>query len=80
VSAIFGFIVLVVTSASFLILFVKVLKLTRHMNDESIQKFTNRFSKLTEDLKETKTNKLVFLWRPLNLARWLFTLLILLLF
>ena len=49
------------------------------MDEDAIEEFNEKYSKLTEDLKETSTSKLVYLWRPLNLARWLLTLLILLL-
>ena len=83
-SSCFAFFVIVLTSLALLLVFIKVLKLIKNMDEDAIEEFNEKYSKLTEDLiiinlKETSTSKLVYLWRPLNLARWLLTLLILLL-
>ena len=60
------------------LIFRKVWQLTKNLNKKSVEEFNNKYAKLTEGLKETKTRALIFLWKPLNLVRWFLTLGILL--
>lgn len=56
---------------------IRLLNLASKINNETIQKFNERFSELTSDLRETSSDRLVIFWKALNLIRWLLTLIIL---
>jgi predicted negative regulator of RcsB-dependent stress response len=80
VSAFFALGVFIVVMIALTLIFIKVWRLSKTLNEESIDEFNSKYSKLTESLKETKIDLLVFLWRPLNLARWLLTVTVLIVF
>jgi energy-converting hydrogenase Eha subunit H len=80
VSAYFALGVFIVIMIALTLIFIKVWRLSKTLNEESIDEFNSKYSKLTESLKETKIDRLVFLWRPLNLARWLLTVTVLIVF
>jgi hypothetical protein len=80
VSAYFALGVFIVVMIALTLIFIKVWRLSKTLNEESIDEFNSKYSKLTESLKETKIDLLVFLWRPLNLARWLLTVTVLIVF
>ena len=80
VSAYFALGVFIVLMIALTLIFIKVWRLSKTLNEESIDEFNSKYSKLTESLKETKIDLLVFLWRPLNLARWLLTVTVLIVF
>jgi hypothetical protein len=61
------------------LLLLKVWRLTRNFNAESIKEFKSRYHIITESLKETSMSKLVFFWKTLYLVRWFLTTLVLLL-
>ncbi len=77
VSAYFSVIILIALTSGLCLLSVKIWRLTRNLNDESISLFKSQFSKIIESLKETKRRRLIFFWKPLYLLRWLLTLIIL---
>jgi hypothetical protein len=80
VSAYFAMGVFIIIMIALLVIFMKVWRLSKTLNEKSIEEFNSKYSKLTESLKETKIDHLVFLWRPLNLARWLLTVTVLIVF
>jgi hypothetical protein len=80
VSAYFALGVFIIIMIALLVVFMKVWRLNKTLNEKSIEEFNSKYSKLTESLKQTKIDRLVFLWRPLNLARWLLTVTILVVF
>lgn len=80
VSAYFALGVFIIIMIALLVVFMKVWRLKKTLNEKSIEEFNSKYSKLTESLKQTKIDQLVFLWRPLNLARWLLTVTILVVF
>ncbi len=80
VSAYFAMGVFIIIMIALLVIFMKVWRLNKTLNKKSIEEFNSKYSKLTESLKETKIDHLVFLWRPLNLARWLLTVTVLIVF
>jgi hypothetical protein len=72
--------VFIIIMVALLFIFIKVWRLSKTLNEKSIDDYNSKYSKLTESLKETKIDPLVFLWRPLNLARWLLTVTVLIVF
>jgi hypothetical protein len=61
------------------LLLLKVWRLTRNLNAESINEFKSRYLILTERLKDSSISKLVFFWKLIYLVRWFLTTLVLLL-
>jgi hypothetical protein len=61
------------------LLLLKVWRLTRNLNAESINEFKSRYLILTERLKDSSILKLVFFWKLIYLVRWFLTTLVLLL-
>ena len=61
------------------LLLLKVWRLTRNLNAESINEFKSRYLILTERLKDSSISKLVFFWKLTYLVRWFLTTLVLLL-
>lgn len=78
VSAYFAVGVFTLIMIALLLILMKVWRLIKKLDEESVEEFTTKYAKLTESLKETKVNMLVYMWRPLNLLRWFLTLGILL--
>jgi hypothetical protein len=68
---------MIALSGAFSILIVKIYRLTRDLNEEKISILKTKYSKLNESLKESKSTKIIFFWKILNLLRWLVTLIIL---
>ena len=77
ISSYLSVIILVVMINILLLLFVKVWLVVRNLNREKLHEFKIHYSVLTESLKETTRQKLVYLWKPLYLLRWSLTLSIL---
>jgi hypothetical protein len=41
----------------------------KEMKEESVKEFISKYPKLFEDLKYSKTSRLIVLWKPLSLLR-----------
>ena len=78
VSRLLACIVLPVIGLALSSIFLKVWRLTRNLNEETIIEFKSQYPILTESLKYTLYLKLVLFWKPLYLLRWFFALLVLL--
>jgi hypothetical protein len=70
-------IVLISVLSALVLLFGKVWGLSRNLNREKVSEFNINYSVLTESLKETNIQKLIFFWKPLSLLRWSLTIIIL---
>jgi hypothetical protein len=70
-------IVLISVLSALVLLFGKVWGLSRNLNREKVSEFNINYSVLTESLKETSIQKLIFFWKPLSLLRWSLTIIIL---
>ena len=77
VSAYISILVFIALIVTFVLIFIRVYRLTRKLDDQSIELFNIRFSVINESLKETKRHSLIFYWKPLNLLRWVLTLIFL---
>ena len=77
ISAYFSIVVIIATMGSLVAILIRLWKLACNMNNETIQEFNKKYSKLTSDLRETSSNRLVIFWKALNLVRCLLTLIIL---
>ena len=54
-------------------MFLKVFRLTQNLNHIQVTEFNEKYSTLTESLKETKVKKIIYFWKPLYLLRWTLT-------
>jgi hypothetical protein len=70
-------IVLISVLSALVLLFGKVWGLSRNLNREKVSEFNINYSVITESLKETNIQKLIFFWKPLSLLRWSLTIIIL---
>ena len=70
ISSCISIIVLISVISALLLVFAKVCRLTTNLNREQVTEFKTNYSVLTELLKETHTQKLIYFWRPLYLFRW----------
>ena len=77
ISSYISMIVLISVISALLLIFGKVCALTRNLNREKVTEFKINYSVLTESLKETNIQKLIYFWKPLYLFRWSLTLTIL---
>ncbi len=77
ISTYFSILVIIATIGSVIAILIRIWNLASNMNNETIQEFKETFSELTTDLRETSSDPLVLFWKPLNLIRWLLTLIIL---
>ena len=68
-STYFSIINLIALSGALSILIVKLYRLTRNLNEETISLFKTQYSKLNESLRESKHTTLIFFWKILNLLR-----------
>jgi hypothetical protein len=78
VSGLLAYIILPVIGIALSLIFLKVWRLTRNLNEETIIEFKSQYLILTESLKYTLYLKLVLFWKPLYLLRWFLALLVLL--
>ena len=78
VSFLFSAATLAVLLLALLCIFIKVWRLTKNLNIDSIKKFNLNYSQLTDGLKDQSTNHLLYFWQPIKLLRWVLTLIILL--
>ena len=77
ISSYLSLIVFITLITVLILLFLKVWRITRNLNQYELIEFKTYYSVLTESLKETKREKLIYYWKPLLLIRWSLTLLIL---
>jgi hypothetical protein len=77
ISSKISLIVLISLISALTLIFGKVWRLSRNLNREKVIQFKINYSVLTESLKETNIQKLIFFWKPLSLLRWSVTLSIL---
>lgn len=68
-STYFSIINLIALSGALSILIVKLYRLTRNLNEETISLFKTQYSKLNESLRESKHTTLIVFWKILNLLR-----------
>ena len=68
---------LIASIFTIILIFKKVRKLTKKLNSETLAQFNEKFSPLTESLKESFLQKSIYFMRPLYLLRWVVTLVIL---
>ena len=77
ISSYISMIVLISVISALLLIFERVFLFTRNLNREQVTEFKINYSVLTESLKETTIQKLIYFWKPLYLLRWSLTLTIL---
>jgi hypothetical protein len=77
ISAYTSIVVIIATTGSMLAIIIRLIKFSRNMNENSVKEFSQKFSPLLSDLKETSLNRVVTLWKALNLIRLLLTLIVL---
>jgi hypothetical protein len=58
-------------------IFIKVWRLSKNLNIESVNQFNLNYSQLTDGLKD-QPSKIIYFWQPLKFLRWVLTLIILL--
>ena len=77
ISAYTSIVVIIATTGSMLAIIIRLIKFSRNMNENSVKEFSQKFSPLLSDLKETSLSRVVTLWKALNLIRLLLTLIVL---
>jgi hypothetical protein len=77
ISAYFSIFVLISIIGSVIAIILRLIKLSRNLNEETLKKFNKKYSPLISDLRETSLSKVVIFWKAMNLIRHLVTLIIL---
>ena len=77
ISAYTSIVVIIATTGSMLAIIIRLIKFSTNMNENSVKEFSQKFSPLLSDLKETSLSRVVTLWKALNLIRLLLTLIVL---
>ena len=77
ISAYFSIVVIAVTIGSVVAIVLRLIKLSRNINEETIEEFNTQYSPLISDLRETNLNRGVIFWKVFYLIRLLLTLIIL---
>jgi hypothetical protein len=69
--------ILIFLIIALVLIFGKVFILSTNLNAEKVNEFKINYSVLTESLKESYKQKLIFFWKSLSLLRWSLTITIL---
>jgi hypothetical protein len=76
-SSVISIIILISLIIALVLIFGKVFILSKNLNTEKVNEFKINYSVLTESLKESYKQKLIYFWKPLSLLRWSLTITIL---
>jgi hypothetical protein len=77
ISAYFSIVVIISIIGSVIAIILKLIKLSRNLNEETLKEFNKKYYPLISDLRKTSLSRVVIFWKPLNLIRHLVTLIIL---
>lgn len=70
ISAYLSIVLIIPTVGSVVAIIIRLIKLSKNINEEALKELNLNSSSLISDLKESSLNKtIVILWKPLNLIR-----------
>jgi hypothetical protein len=77
ISSYFSIVIIIGSIGSVVAIVLRLIKLSRNINEETVKEFNKKYLPLISDLKDISLSRVVIYWKVLNLIRLLITLTIL---